>query len=139
MAAVIATLYLKAGGEGVLGILFGLYSIFSAGIVGIFLLGVLIRRANSKGLYVGMVVCVLFTAYATLTSTNIEVDGVKQLMWNLGKYNFPHHTYMLGVYSHIIMFFVGWIASYFFKSVPVDESLTLSGFLKKKRNSQISS
>lgn len=135
LSAVIATLYLKAGGEGILGILFGLYSIFSAGIVGLFLLGVLIKRANAKGLYVGMIVCVLFTAYATLTTTKIEVDGAKQLMWNLGKYNFPHHTYMLGVYSHFIMFFVGWIASYFFKSVPVDDSLTLYGFLKSKRHS----
>ncbi|HUX59494.1 MAG TPA: sodium:solute symporter [Bacteroidales bacterium] len=139
LAAVIATIYLKAGGEGVLGILFGLYSIFSAGIVGIFLLGVLVRRANSNGLIVGMIVCILFTGYATLTTTNIEVDGTKQLMLDFGKYNFPHHKYMLGVYSHFILFFVGWIASYFFKSVPVDESLTLSGFLKNKRNSQIAS
>jgi SSS family solute:Na+ symporter len=135
LSAAIATLYLKSGGEGVLGIVFGLYAIFSAGIVGVFLLGVLVKRANSKGLYVGMAACVLFTAYATLTTTEIEVDGVKQVLWNLGKYNFPHHTYMLGVYSHIILFFVGWIASYFFKSVPVDENLTLYGFLERNRHS----
>jgi SSS family solute:Na+ symporter len=81
-----------------------------------------------------MATCVVFTAYATLTTTKIEVDGVNQILWNLGKYNFPHHTYMIGVYSHIILFFVAWIASYFFKSVPVDENLTLYGFLKRKRH-----
>lgn len=134
LSAAIATLYLKSGGEGILGIVFGLYAIFSAGIVGLFLLGVLVKRANSKGLYIGMAACVVFTAYATLTTTKMEVDGVNQVLWNLGKYNFPHHTYMIGVYSHLILFFVAWIASYFFKSIQVDENLTLYGFLKRRRH-----
>ena len=87
LAGLIATLYLVWGGEGILGVVFGLYAIFSAGIVGLFLLGVLVKRANTKGLYVGMITCILFTAYATLTTTKIEVDGVNQVIWNLGKYN----------------------------------------------------
>jgi solute:Na+ symporter, SSS family len=132
LAAYIATLYVNWGGEGVLGVVFGLYAIFSAGIVGLFLLGLLVRRANTKGVYVGMVACIIFTAYATLTTTKIEIEGVKRLIWDLGKFNFPHHTYMLGVYSHFVLFFVGWAASYFFKSPPIDESLTLYNFLKKK-------
>jgi len=133
LAGLIATLYLALGGEGILGVVFGLYAIFSAGIVGIFLLGVLVKRANTEGLYVGMIACILFTTYATLTTTKIETDGVKQLILNLGRFNFPHHTYMLGVYSHIILFFTGWIASYFFKSPSVGEDLTLHGFLKNKK------
>jgi len=132
LAAYIATLYVKWGGEGVLGVIFGLYAIFSAGIVGLFLLGLLVRRSNTKGVYAGMVACILFTAYATLTSTKIETEGVTRVMWDLGKFNFPHHTYMLGVYSHFVLFFVGWIASYFFKSSPVDEGLTIYNYLKKK-------
>jgi SSS family solute:Na+ symporter len=132
LSAVIATIYVNWGGEGVLGVVFGLYAIFSAGIVGMFLLGFLVPRANSKGLYVGMIACILFTAWATLTTTNIEENGTKQLIWNLGNLNFPHHTYMLGVYSHFVLFFVGWGASYLFKAKAVDEKLMLYGIRNNK-------
>jgi len=132
LSAVIATIYYYWGGEGVLGVVFGLYAIFSAGIVGMFLLGILIPKANEKGLYVGMVACILFTAWATLTTTSHEVNGTKQLLWDLGNLNFPHHTYMLGVYSHFVLFFVGWGASYLFKGKPVDEKLMLYGLRNKK-------
>ena len=132
LSAVIATIYVSWGGEGVLGVVFGLYAIFSAGIVGMFLLGFLVPKANSKGLYVGMVACILFTAWATLTTTSHEVNGTKQLLWDLGNLNFPHHTYMLGVYSHFVLFFVGWGASYLFKGKPVDEKLMLYGVRNKK-------
>lgn len=132
LSAVIATIYVSWGGEGVLGVVFGLYAIFSAGIVGMFLLGFLVPKANSKGLYVGMVACILFTAWATLTTTSHEVNGTKELLWDLGNLNFPHHTYMLGVYSHFVLFFVGWGASYLFKGKPVDEKLMLYGVRNKK-------
>lgn len=132
LSAVIATIYYYWGGEGVLGVVFGLYAIFSAGIVGMFLLGILIPKANEKGLYVGMIACILFTAWATLTTTSYEVNGVKQLIWDLGNLNFPHHTYMMGVYSHFILFFVGWGASYLFKYQPVDKNLMLYGLRNKK-------
>jgi SSS family solute:Na+ symporter len=130
----IAALYAHMGGEGVLGLVFELYAIFSAGIAGMFLLGLLSRRANKQGLYVGIGACVLFTAYAMLTSSKFDFDGdgVKTALCDLGRYNFPHHKYMLGVYSHVVLFAVAWVASHFFKAPPVDEGLTLYGFLKKK-------
>jgi SSS family solute:Na+ symporter len=131
LSAVIATIYVSWGGEGVLGVVFGLYAIFSAGIVGMFLLGILVPRANEKGLYVGMIACILFTAWATLTTTSHEVNGTKQLLWDLGNLNFPHHTYMLGVYSHFVLFFVGWGASYLFKGKSVDKNLLLYGIKKQ--------
>ena len=53
-AILIALLYVSWGGEGVLGTLFGLYAIISAGIVGIFVLGLFSRRANWQGLYIGI-------------------------------------------------------------------------------------
>lgn len=126
---IVALIYVAWEGEGVLGVVFELYAIFSAGIVGIFLLGLLSKRANKKGLYAGMVVCVLFTAYAILTST--KTDGA--LILDLGKYNFTQHKYMLGVYSHIIIFVTGYIASLFFKKEPVDEGLTVYGYLKPRK------
>jgi SSS family solute:Na+ symporter len=128
----IASIYVGVGGKGVLGIVFGLYAIFSGGIAGLFLLGLLSRRANKEGLYISLVVCILFTAYAILTSTRINVGGEQRLILDMGSLNFTHHKYMLGVYTHLIVLGVGYFASLFFPARPVDDSLTIYGWLKKK-------
>ncbi len=125
----VALLYAAWDGEGVLGVVFELYAIFSAGIVGIFMLGLFSRRANKKGLHIGIGVCVAFTAYAVFTTTKIG----DHLILDLGKYNFPHHKYMLGVYSHIIVFVVGYVASLFFKSEKADNELTIYGYFHQKK------
>ena len=123
------------GGEGVLGTLFGLYAIVSAGIVGIFLLGLFSRRANWQGLYIGIAAAVLFTAYAVLTSTKFETpSGDKELLVDLGVLNFTHHKYMLGVYSHLIVLVVGYVASLFFKTPLAEKELTVYGYLEERRN-----
>ena len=131
----IALLYVEWGGEGVLGTLFGLYAIVSAGIVGIFLLGLFSRRANWQGLYIGIAAAVLFTAYAVLTSTKFETpSGDKELLVDLGVLNFTHHKYMLGVYSHLIVLVVGYVASLFFKTPLAEKELTIYGYLEERRN-----
>ncbi len=117
--------YLKTGSEGVLDVVFTLYAIFSGGIVGIFLLGLLSAGANTQGINIGILACVLFTAYAVLTSTEIGLGNNKRLLLDLGKYNFTHHKLMLGVYSHIVVMVVGYVASLFFPSPNVDKSLLL--------------
>ena len=137
LAAFIGTLYVKWGGEGVLGVIFGLYAIFSAGIVGMFLLGLIVKRANTKGLYIGMIACVLFTAWGTLTTTEVNTEGIPGVLWDLGQFNFPHHTYMLGVYSHIVLFVFGWLGSYFFKPQPVAENLYIYEFLRRKKKDEL--
>ena len=131
----VALLYISWGGEGVLGALFSLYAIFSAGIVGIFLLGLFSRRANSKGLYVGIAAAVLFTAYAVLTSTAVDIPGTgtKEILLDLGDWNFTHHKYMLGVYSHLIVLVVGYLASLFFAVPLADKELTIYGYLEDRR------
>ena len=130
----IALLYVSWGGEGVLGTLFGLYAIVSAGIVGIFLLGLFSRRANWQGVYIGIACAVLFTAYAILTTTTFDAaDGTKKLMLDLGDYNFSHHTLMLGVYSHLIVLIVGYLASLCFKTPLADKELTVYGYLEERR------
>lgn len=128
----VAMLYYAWEGEGVLGVIFDLYAIFSAGIVGIFLLGLFSKRANKQGLYIGLAVCVLFTAYAVLTTTSIEVDGAKRLILDLGNWNFPHHKYMLGVYSHLIVLVVGYVASLFFPAPKLDKGLTIYDYNTKE-------
>lgn len=126
--SVVALLYNAWDGEGVLGVVFELYAIFSAGIVGIFLLGLFSKRANKQGLYVGLAVCIIFTAYAVLSTTKIGDD----LILDFGAYNFPHHKYMLGVYSHLIVLVIGYFASFLFKSEKVDDNLTFYGYLKQR-------
>ena len=131
----VASIFAYMGGEGVLGLIFKLYAIFSAGIAGMFLLGLFSRRANKQGMYVGVAACVLFTAWAMLTSTTFDFDGdgVATVLWDLGRFNFTHHHYMLGVYSHLVLFGVAWIASYFFKVPLADDNYTIYGFLKNRK------
>jgi SSS family solute:Na+ symporter len=129
----IARLYLNAGDEGVLGIVFTLYAIFSGGIVGIFLLGLFSARANNQGIIIAIIVCIIFTAYAFLTSTEIGIGDNKVLLIDLGEYNFPHHKLMLGVYSHLLVIGVGYLASLFFPKPVLDKRLLYSGWLENKR------
>ncbi len=136
-AMFVATLYILAGSEGVLGIVFELYAIFSGGIAGMFLLGLFSKRANKQGLYIGIAACVLFTAWAMLTSTKFDIGGQKKVLLDLGNFNFTHHKYMLGVYTHIILFGVGYLASFFFPAKKVDENLTFYGWLKKRKLGEI--
>ena len=135
-AITIALFYLRIGSKGVLPTIFKLYAIFSGGIAGMFLLGIFTRKANKKGLYFGIGASVLFTIYALLTSNSIMVHGEKRLILDLGSLNFRHHEYMIGVYSHLILFVVGYLASLFFKSAKEVRSLTYWGYLdlKKKKD-----
>ena len=124
----IAMLYLNAGDEGVLGIVFTLYAIFSGGIVGIFLLGLFSSRANNQGINIAIVTCIIFTAYAFLTSTPIGIGANKQLLLDLGALNFTHHKLMLGVYSHLIVIGIGYAASLFFPKPVLDQRLLYKGW-----------
>lgn len=133
ISILIALLYINAGGEGVLGIVFTLYAIFSGGIVGIFLLGLFSTRANSQGVTIAIIVCIIFTAFAFLTSTQIGLGGNKRLLLDLGKYNFTHDKLMLGVYSHLIVIGVGYIASLFFPKPVIDKALLFSQWREDRR------
>jgi SSS family solute:Na+ symporter len=89
-----------------------LFSIATAGMLGLFALGALTRRANARGAMVGIVACVLFTAWATLTSVKLPVlDGV---LLPLGRFSYPLHEALIGVFNHIIVFVVGLVASLWF-------------------------
>lgn len=133
----IGMLYTSIGNEGVLGVVFTLYAIFSGGIVGIFLLGLLSARANRQGINIAIVVCVIFTAYAFLTSTPVGTGADKSLILDLGKYNFTHHKLMLGVYSHVVVIVVGYVASLFFPKPVLDTNLLYSGWRSNSRREKL--
>lgn len=128
----IAQYYIEEGGEGALGIVFTLYSIFSGGIAGLFLLGIFAPKANRKGVYIGIGACVLFTAYAVLTSTPLPVGDSERLLLDFGRFNYTHHAMMLGVYSHVVLFGVGYIASLFFRQSKDISGLTYRDWIKTK-------
>jgi len=129
----IGILYVNAGSEGVLGIVFTLYAIFSGGIVGIFLLGLFSARANRQGVNIAIIVCIIFTAYAFLTSTRIGLGENKTLLLDLGRFNFTHDKLMLGVYSHLVVIVVGYVASLFFPKPVLDKNLLYSGWKANKK------
>ena len=133
----VASIYVKTGNKTILGIVFTLYAIFSGGIAGMFLLGLFSKRANKQGLYVGMAACILFTGWAVLTSTPIGFGDEPKLLIDMGRFNFTHHKYMLGVYSHLVLFGVGYMASYLFPKPAINTNLTIHGYLKKKKEGEI--
>ncbi|HEY8919510.1 MAG TPA: sodium transporter, partial [Chitinophaga sp.] len=87
----------------------------------------------NQGITIAIIVCILFTAYAFLTSTAIGLGDHKTLLLDLGKYNFTHHKLMLGVYSHLIVIGVGYVASLFFPKPNIDKSLLYSGWKEIRR------
>ncbi|PRD54163.1 sodium:solute symporter [Sphingobacterium gobiense] len=133
ISMIIGFIYVELGSESILGIIFTLYAIFSGGIVGIFLLGIFTERANSQGINIAIAVCVLFTAYAFLTSTEIEFGGNTFLLLDLGEYNFTHHKMMLGVYSHLVVIGVGYLASLFFPKPVLDSNLYYKGWKRNRK------
>jgi SSS family solute:Na+ symporter len=131
-AVLIACAYVKMGGKAILGTVFALYAIFSGGIAGMFILGFFTIRTNRKGMYIGIAACVLFTSYAILTSTKFDLGGPeKRLIFDMGKLNFTHHKYMLQVYSNLVLFGVGYLASFFFQADRDVKHLTFYGWRKK--------
>lgn len=133
ISILIAMLYLDAGSGGVLSIVFTLYAVFSGGIAGIFLLGLFCPRANRQGVSIAIVACILFTAYAFVTSTKMGPAAHQTLLLDMGAWNFTQHKLMLGVYSHLVVIGVGYTASLFFPRPVLDRNLLYSGWLEAKR------
>jgi SSS family solute:Na+ symporter len=131
VAVAVAMGYIAAEGENALAVVFGLYSIFSGGIAGLFALAFFTRRANRAGVHIGIAACVTFTGYAVLTSQSFQL-GDLTLHLDLGRWSFTHHSYLVGVYSHIVLFGVGYLASLFFEHEPRAEELTYWGWRERK-------
>ena len=130
LSAAVAVGYIAGVGRNALAVVFGLYSIFSVGITGLFLLAFFTRRTNRPGVSVGIAACVLFTAWAVLTSKSFSIGGLT-LHLDLGRWSFTHHAYMIGVYSHIVLFVVGYLASLLFPHEPRAPELTYWGWRQR--------
>ncbi len=105
---------------------FTVSSIASGGLAGLFLLAFLSRRANRQGLYIGIAACILFTAWATLTS------GARPVV-DMGSYNWKLHDFMIGVIGHMIILMVGWLASFLFPAENTTAGMTVWEWLQSRK------
>ena len=128
--AVAIGIIIKVYSERVLSSYYIVTSVIAAGLAGLFLLAFLIPRANRGGATIGIIACLLFTTYATLT------NGKKPVL-DLGSYNFTLHKVMIGVIGHVVLLGVGYFASFLFPAPePESKSLTLWGWLEGRRLAQ---
>ncbi len=114
-----ACLYARFGERNVLANIFDVYAIFSGGIAGLFALAFFTTRANRGGVWMGIIACVIFTAWTFATSHGLL---------NLGRFNYTEPQLMVGVYSHLVLFGVGYIGSYFFAPQAEVRSMTVYGW-----------
>jgi SSS family solute:Na+ symporter len=110
---------------------FTVSSIASGGLAGLFLLAFLCKRATKEGVTFGIVACLLFTGWATLTV------GSKPIM-NLGRYNFPFHEFMIGAIGHIVFLATGYLASLpYARRYALSREMTLWGWLEKRKQAAL--
>jgi len=151
-AIAVATLYVFFQGKmPVLKIIFELYAIFSGGIAGLFMLAFFTKRANLKGVYVGLIACMLFTAWGFLTGPPLDpgneawvnLNSASNSLFGTSAFgsaegqtnlNFLHHRYMLGVYSHIVIFVFAYVASLFFSHKRDITGLTFYDWRRSHRS-----
>ncbi len=102
----IGTALLLVRGKGsALSSWFAVSAIASGGLMGLFFLAFLTKRAHRTGVYCGIAVNLVFSAWAALTK------GAKPLL-DLGAWNFPYDELLIGVIGNLLLFSVGWLVSY---------------------------
>jgi solute:Na+ symporter, SSS family len=118
--------------ENALSLYFAFTAILSGGLFGLFFLAFLSTRASARGVWFGIVACVLFTAYATLTQG-------KNRFLDLGSLNFALPSVMIGVIGHLTLIVVGYAASLCWPSRQgTGSDLTLWGWLEGRTLKQAS-
>jgi solute:Na+ symporter, SSS family len=102
-------------------------AIAAGGLAGLFLLGFLTQRANTRGAQVGIAVSLAVTLWAVLTSGSSPAI-------NLGRWNFRWHDYLIGAVGNIVLLVAGYLASCLFRgSQAATLPLTLRGWLRSRR------
>lgn len=127
-ASVAIAIVIALSGERSLSLYFTVSSILTGGIAGLFILAFLSTRANKPGIWIGIIACLAYTCWATLTSG-------KDRVWDLGAFNFKLPGIMIGVVGHVVLLVVGYLGSWFFPAPDQSmRALTLWGWLERKRS-----
>lgn len=128
LCVVVSTALAHTNGTA-LSLWYTLSAIAAGGLAGLFLLAFLSERASRTGAYLGIAASLLFTTWATLT-----LDGGK--MWNLGRWNFPFHNYMIGVIGHVVLLVTGYAGSLVYPNRdPSTRELTVWGWRRARASS----
>ena len=83
--------------------------IVTGGMLGLFALGMLFRWTTTRGAYAGIVACILFTLWATLTT--ITLPWTTSAVLDLGPYNYMLSPFLIGVLGHVVLVLVGMAGS----------------------------
>ncbi|HWB83197.1 MAG TPA: sodium:solute symporter [Bryobacteraceae bacterium] len=128
---ILTALVLAHTNGSALSLWFTVSAIASGGLAGLFLLAFLSPRANTSGVYAGIIASLIFTAWATVTLSG------KRLI-DMGRFNFPWHDYMIGAIAHVILLVVGYAASRMLASGAEESGkwseMTLGAWLRKRRH-----
>ena len=104
LSLLLATWLISLTGQ-VLQIYYSALSIFAGGLLGLVLLALISKKANTKGVTIGIFATLTVVAWASLTKNNV-ID--------LGIFNYTLHPYLIGLCSHITMFIFGYLGSILF-------------------------
>ena len=105
-------------------------AIVAGGLAGLFLLAFLSAKAGRAAAIIGIVVNLIFTAWATLT-----LNGGKLL--NLNRWNFTWHEYTIGAIGNILLLIVGLVSAQIFPANQNESNrLTLWNWLAARRQLQ---
>ncbi len=88
---------------------FAVSMIVTGGILALFALGMLFQWTTTTGAYAGIVACMLFTSWATLTHVELPSTGARIL--DLGSFNYTWSPVLIGVLGHLVLVTVGLSAS----------------------------
>ena len=125
IAAATVALRLAHTQGSALSLYYTITAVVAGGLAGLFLLAFLMPRATRQGAITGLIVSLIFTAWATFT------EGGKII--NLGRWNFPWHDYMIGAIGHVILLIVGIAASLLLPGSPLASDLTWQGWRHKSQ------
>jgi SSS family solute:Na+ symporter len=125
IAAAVVALQLARTQGSALSLYYTITAVVAGGLAGLFLLAFLMPRATREGALAGILVNLIFTAWATFT------EGGKIL--NLGRWNFTWHDYMIGAIGHVILLIVGIAASLLLPGSPLASDLTWQGWRRRSQ------
>lgn len=97
------------GVQSAIGFMFDLISVATAGVLGLFVLGIFFRAASPRGAWAGIGAAVTFTAWATATA--VEIPSLGGTLLDIGSANYPWNAKLIGVLASLILLGVGLPAS----------------------------
>ena len=125
ISASVVAVYLSRTQGSALSLYYTMTAVVAGGLAGLFLLAFLMPAATKQGAIAGLVASLVVTVWATLT------EGGH--VWNMGRWNFPWHDYMIGAVGHVVLLVVGVAASCFLPGKPEARELTWQGWQARKR------